>query len=192
MEGSSNITKENPQRLFSWKAPLRAYKKRSKNILRFYVALSLLISLIVFFFGDRILLIPILTLVFLFYVLTVTPPPEVEHYVTTFGIETTGITLRWEVLSHFYFTKKFGFDVLTVVSHAPYFYHAYLIVPNENIKQQVVELFTKHLMYMEKPPRRFTDKVVDFLSSLVPDEEDHVKKAVSPSSLNQTHAQASL
>ena len=64
----------NSQRLFSWKAPLRAYKKRSKNILGFYLALSLLISLIVFFFGDRILLIPILTLLFLFYVLTITPP----------------------------------------------------------------------------------------------------------------------
>jgi len=162
----------NSQRLFSWKAPLRAYKKRSKNILRFYMALSLLISLIVFFFGDRILLIPILTLLFLFYVLTITPPPEVEHIVTTFGIETTGITLRWEFLSHFYYTKKFGFDIITVVSYAPYFYHAYLVVPNGEVKKKVTSLFSKHLMYMEKAPRNFTDKVIEFLSRLIPDDEE--------------------
>ena len=32
------------------------------------------------------LLVPILTLLFLFYVLTITPPPEIENIITTFGI----------------------------------------------------------------------------------------------------------
>jgi hypothetical protein len=162
----------NVQRLFSWKAPLRAYKKRSRNILRFYLALSLLVSLIVFFFGDRILLIPILTLLFLFYVLTITPPPEVEHIITTFGIETAGITLRWEFLSHFYYTKKFGFDMVTVVSYAPYFYHAYLVIPNDEVKKKVTSYLSRHLMYMEKAPRNFTDKAIDFLSKLIPDDDE--------------------
>ena len=76
------INQANPQRIFVWKAPLRAFKKRGKNIVRFYGALAFLLSLIVFFFGDKILLIPILTLLFLFYVLTITPPPEVENIIT--------------------------------------------------------------------------------------------------------------
>lgn len=183
----------NIQRLFSWKAPLRAYKKRSKNILRFYIALSLLISLIVFFFGDRILLIPILTLLFLFYVLTITPPPEVEHIITTFGIETTGITLRWEFLSHFYYTKKFGFDMVTVVSYAPYFYHAYLIIPNEEVKKKVTSLLSKHLMYMEKAPRNVTDKIIEFLSKLIPDDDEVILSPKSEAlSVLQKLKQASL
>ena len=161
----------NSQRLFSWKAPLRAYKRRSNSIMRFYIALSLLLSLIVFFFGDRILLVPILTLLFLFYVLTITPPPEVENVFTTFGIETAGITLRWEFLSHFYYTKKFHFDVLTLVSNAPYFYHVFLIVPNEKIKEQVNAVLSKHVMRVEKPHRNFTDKVIEWLSNLMPDDD---------------------
>ncbi len=162
----------NPQRLYSWKAPLRAYKKRSKLIIRFYLALALLISLIVLFFGDFILVIPVWSLLFMFYVLTVTPPPEVEHVITTFGIETTGISLRWEVLSHYYFTKKFGFDILTVVTHAPYSYHAYLVVPNAQVKKEIMILLSKHIMYMEKPRRTVTEKMVDILSNLIPEEED--------------------
>ncbi len=162
---------ENPQVVFSWKAPLRPYKKRSFMILRFYLAVALLLSLIVFFFGDKILLIPIWALLFLFYVLTITPPPEVENKITKFGIETAGITLRWEMLSHFYFTQRFGFFVLTIVGHAPYFYHVYMVATNEEIKKNLMTILSEHLIYQEKPQRAFTDKIVDWLSKLIPDEE---------------------
>ncbi len=161
----------NPQVVYLWKAPLRPYKKRSGIILRFYFAVALLLSLIVFFFGDKILLIPIWSLLFLFYVLTITPPPEVENRVTKFGIESAGITLRWETLSHFYFGKRFGFTTLVIVSHAPYFYHAYLVIPNNEVKSRIMEILSEHLIYQEKPQKSFTDKAIDFLSSLVPDDD---------------------
>jgi len=164
---------KNPQVIFSWRAPLRPYKKRSKIILRFYVAVALLLSLIVFFFGDKILLIPIWALLFLFYVLTISPPPDVDNRITKFGIETAGITLRWEALSHFYFKKRFGLDVLTIVSHAPYFYHVYLVVTDSNIKNTLIRLLSEHLIYQERPQRSFSDKMVDLLSNLIPDEEEN-------------------
>lgn len=180
---------ENPQLLYVWRAPLRAYKRRSNSILRFYIALAVLLSLIVFFFGDKVLLIPILTLLFLFYVLTITPPPEVDNSITTFGIQTAGITLRWEMLSHFFFTKKFHFDVLTIVTQAPYYYQAYLIVPQEDMKKKVTEILSKHIMYLEKPQLSLTDKLVDWLSNLIPDDEDSIQAS---SSSGQTPKEASL
>ena len=129
------------------------------------------------------LLVPILTLLFLFYVLTITPPPEVENLITTFGIETAGINLRWEFLSHFYYTKKFHFNVLTLVSHGPYYYHIYLIIPDEEKKTLVNSILSKHLMYVEKPQRSFTDKMVDWLSNLMPDDDVDFKE--EPSSSHQ-------
>lgn len=133
-------------------------------------------SLIVFFFGDRILLIPIWALLFLFYVLTITPPPEVENKITKFGIETAGVTLRWESLSHYYFTMRFGFHVLTIVGHAPYYYHVYMVVPNEEIKKSLMIILSEHLVYQEKPQRSLTDKMVDWLSKLIPDEESELSQ----------------
>ena len=180
MENSPQ-TNTNPQVVFSWKAPLRPYKRKSGVILRFYIAVALLLSLIIFFFGDKILLIPICALLFLFYVLTITPPPEVENKITRFGIETAGITLRWEALSHFYFTKRFGFYILTIVSHAPYFFHVFLVVNNGELKTQLVHLLSEHIIYQEKPQRNFTDKMVDWLSNLIPDDEaDIVKTEPNP------------
>src|SRR3989338_10184563 len=108
---------KNPQVVFSWKAPLRPYMQKSPKIIRFYLALALLISLIIFFFGDRIILIPVWALFFIFYVFTVTPPPDIEHKITPFGIETAQTPLRWDVLDHFYFNPRFGYDVLVLITH---------------------------------------------------------------------------
>src|SRR3989338_335231 len=162
---------ENPQLIFSWKAPLRPYKKRAALVLRFYLAVALLLSLIVFFFCDKILLLPLWAVLFLFYVLTITPPPEVENKITKFGIETADVTLRWETLSHFYFTKRFGFYILTLMGHAPYFYHAYIVVPHEEIKKNLILILSQHLVFKEKPRLSLTDRMVDWLTKLIPDEE---------------------
>lgn len=181
----------NPQIILAWKAPLRAYKKRKKNVLRFYLALALLLSLLVFFFADKILLLLIWAVLFLFYVLTITPPPEVDNKITKFGIETAGVTIRWELLSEFYFTKRFGFDILTVVTHAPYYIHAYLVIPNVELKRKVVGLLSEHLIYQERPHRTFTDRMIDWFSKLMPDDEDDAE-TTKTSSFHQTQAPASL
>lgn len=190
MEEVSDPKFQNPQTVFSWKAPLRPFKKRAKSVLRFYLAVALLLSLIVFFFGDRILLIPIWALLFLFYVLTITPPPEVENKITKFGIETAGVTLRWEALSHFYFSRRFGFYILTIVSNAPYWYHAYLVVSNEEVKNKLTNILSQHLIYQEKPQRSFNDKMVDLLSRLIPDDPDPAPEA--PQAAPVAHQTASL
>jgi hypothetical protein len=180
------MEEKNPQVILLWKAPLRPYKKRSKMILRFYIALALLLSLIVFFFGDKILLLPIWAIIFLFYVLTITPPPEVENRITNFGIETDGVTMRWESLSHFYFTKKFGFYVLTVVSHAPYFHHTFMVVPNEELKKRIITILSEYLIYQEKPKKSFTDKLVDFFINLMPDEEEKINQPTAAPAASAT------
>ncbi len=169
----------NPQVIFSWKAPLRPYKKRSKKILRFYIALTLLVALILFFFGDKILIIPAIAVFFAFYVFTVYPPPEVENKITQFGIESAGITVRWEVLSHFYFKKKFNFYLLTLVGHPPFFYHIFLVVPNEEVKKRLIELLSLHLIYQENPQKSLTEKMVDFFINLMPEDGEEEEMAIN-------------
>ena len=172
-----NKSQTNPQVLYTWEAPLRPYVKRSKKVIRFYIALTLLISLIVIFFGDRILLIPLWALVFIFYVFTVTPPSNITNKITKFGIETVGTNLRWETLDHFFFTTRFGYDILTVVTNPPYDYQAYLVIPNNDVKQKIIKLLTKHIVYQEEPRKTTTDKLVDWISGLVPQEgEEELKE----------------
>lgn len=163
---------ENPQVIFSWRAPLRPYKKRSSLVLRFYLAITVILSTIVFLFGDKILLIPIWAVLFLFYTLTITPPPVVENKITIFGVETADNTFHFENLSSFYFSKRFDFYTLTIVSRPPYFYHLYLVVPNEEIKKKLINILSQHLIYQEKPKKTLIEKIIDFFSDLLPDEKE--------------------
>lgn len=169
----------NPQTLLSWKAPLRAYKKRSAGVLRFYIALALLLSLIVYFFGDTIIILPIWALVFLFYVLTITPPPEIEHKITRFGIATAGNTYRFDTLSHFYFTKKFDHHVLVVVGRAPYFFHLYLVMSDEVVRHEVTKILSTHLIFQEDPHKTLTDKIVGVLTALMPEDSSEGSRVAS-------------
>lgn len=161
----------NPQVIFAWKAPLRAYKKRGAGILRFYVALSFLLTALVFLFGDKILMLPIWAIMFLFYTLTITPPPEVENKITKFGIETAGNTYRWDFLSYFYFSKRFDYHMLVIVSTAPYHYHIYLVVDNDETMYKLAALLSEHIIYQENPQKTFTDKLIESFSSLMPKDE---------------------
>ena len=174
----ANSQDKNPQLILTWKAPIRPYKKRGKNIIRFFLTLALLLSLIVIFFADSILLIPIWAVLFLFYVLTVTPPQEIEHKITKFGIESADITVRWELLSHFYFTNRFGFIILTIVAHPPFYTHMYFVVPTEELQKKILSVLSEHLIYQEKPNRTITEKMIGLLSHLIPDDEVDTKKKI--------------
>jgi|GEM_PF-2823038 len=170
----------NPQILLYWQAPLRPYRKFNFKIFRFFLALALLLSFIFIFFKAYTLIIPVWTLLFLFFALTVTPPPQVENKITVFGVETAGITAHWESLSYFYFEKKFGYDILNLVSHPPFNVHISMVVPDENVKKAAVFVLSKFLFYKEKPKKTFQDKMIEFFDKFIPDEgSSSSRKAVS-------------
>ena len=160
-----------PQELISWVAPMRPYKRKSTGILRFYLAVTLLLSLLVFFFGDKILILPIWSTLFVIYILTVTPPASVENRITKFGIDIDGRTYRWETLSHFYFTKRFDYDVLTIVGEARGGVRLYMVITDSKIKEKLLHIVGEHLVYLKEPLLSTTDKMALWLSSLMPDEE---------------------
>ncbi|MBP9816165.1 hypothetical protein KBD09_02935 [Candidatus Woesebacteria bacterium] len=159
-----------PQEIFSWVAPVRPYKKQTAGILRFYLAVTLLMTLLVFFFGDRILILPIWSTLFVIYILTVTPPPVAENRITKFGIDIAGRTYRWEDLSHFYFVKRFDYDVLTIMSQQQNGAHLYIVVPDEKIKARLMQILGDHLVYLKEPVHTATDKMATWLTSLMPAE----------------------
>lgn len=180
MEDNRLKKQNNPQIIFSWTAPLRAYKKRSVGVLRFYIALGSLLSLVAILFGDIILLFPIWAIFFLFYVLTITPSAMVVNTITKFGIETGENIYRWEGLSHFYFIKKFEFDILVIVSVPPFNRHIYLVVDSEKNKKNIIEALSKYIVYQENPNKTFTDRLIEWLTYLMPQEEDQAKLNPQP------------
>lgn len=161
----------NPQTLYSWVAPLRAYKKKPVGVLRFYFAVAILLTIIVVFLREYMLTIPIWSTIFLIYALTITPPHDAEHTVTKFGLHTGAHTYPWGSLSHFYFIKKFDYHLLVVFTKQAYGHPLYLVIPNETVKHEVLHLLAEHLVYQESPEKTFADKMAEWLTTLMPEEE---------------------
>lgn len=175
----AETTTENPQIKYAWDAPLRPYIKRSSEVIRFYIAVTFLISIIVVLLGDPILLIPAWALLFIFYIFTVTPPQTVTNRVTQFGIDAAGTSYPWESLSYFYFTERFGYTVLVIVTNPPEFHHLYLVVPNNGAKNELIKLLSVHIVYREHPVQTITDRLVGWFSKLVPREDQTKQQSAS-------------
>lgn len=182
--------KQEDQTIYSWKAPLRPFRRRSTTLLRFFLALALLISAIVFFFGDLVTIIPVWALLFLFYVFAITPPPIVESHITRFGVETMGVSLRWGALSHYYFVDRFGYQILVLVTHGPYYAHSYLVMPDIDTRNTINGILNQHLMFLKSPPVTFTDKVIKILSKLVPEDVVEESKQVKTDTITTTLPQS--
>ncbi len=167
----AEFAKQNPQTLYSWTAPLRAYKKKPAGVFKFYFAVAALLTIILFFLREYILAIPIWATMFLIYALTITPPHDVLNTITKFGIHTGSNAYQWVNLSHFYFIKKFDYHILVVFTKLSFGHPIYLVIPNDTIKQEVLHLLAEHLIYQEAPVKTFADTVAEVLTSLMPEEE---------------------
>src|SRR3990167_10099736 len=100
--------------LYSWKAPLRPFKKRDREFFTTVVVIAVLISLILFFLEGILPVAVIVALVFLVYVLSTVPPDEVEHRITNRGVYFSSKLNPWFELRRFWFTHRFGSDLLVL------------------------------------------------------------------------------
>ncbi len=162
----------NPQVIYTWDAPLRAYRKKSKGVMRFYIALALLLSILILLIGDRILVLPVWASLFIFYVLTVTPPPIINYTITRFGLMVGKDIYQWEDLAFFYVTKKLDYYSIAVVTHRIYPSTLYFTVTSAEQKKRVIEILSEHLVFQEHSSTSGTDKILQFFSNLMPQEED--------------------
>lgn len=171
---ADDTTITNPQILYSWVAPLRAYKKKPVGVLRFYFAVAVLLTIIVVFLKEYMLTIPIWSTIFLIYALTITPPHDTEHTITKFGLHTGAKTYHWDSLSHFYFIKKFDYYLLVIFTKQAFSHPLYMVIPNDEVRNDVLHLLADHLVYQESPEMTFSDKLAEWLTSLMPEEESQI------------------
>ncbi len=98
--------------LFSWQAPSRPFKKRSRQYYTTLILIVILICAILFFAGQFLPIAVVISVAFLAYILASVPPEIVEHHFTNVGLRADNSLFYWEELSRFWFTTKFDQPVL--------------------------------------------------------------------------------
>jgi len=143
-----------PEQIVSeWTAPNRPFKKKNR---KYYVTIGMilfLISLILFFAGQFILIAVGVAAGFLMYVLSAIPPEPVLNQITTYGIRTDGQLYSWEEMGRFWFTVKQQQDVLHVeVNRFP---HHLTVMPGEKTVAELSEILSNVLLQERPLPTSF-------------------------------------
>jgi hypothetical protein len=168
--------------LYGWRAPTRLFKKRDREFWTTVLAIVFLVGLILFFVKEWFLIAAIISLTFVYYVLSTVEPEEAEYKITNRGLIYVGQTYPWENIDQFWFSEKYGqrtvnFEVRGGLSGR------LIILVGKGDEVKIKELLLKYLLE-EEPKPAFLDKAADWLQKKVPLEgEERAEKPplVTPS-----------
>lgn len=164
------LVKPEPLRnLLEWRAPVRPFKKRGKEFFSTVLTIVFLISVILLFLKEWLLIAVIIALTFVVYVMGTIPPEEVEHKITNRGIVTGGKNYRWEQLGRFWFEEKWGQKILYVENFG--FPRALMMLLGQKTENEVKKILSEYLL-QEQPEKNWLDKASSWLSQKIPLEEE--------------------
>src|SRR5690554_6974200 len=92
----TKVVQEEPEKdLVSWTAPARPFKTRNRKFYVTLIATAGIVGLVIFFVEGWVPVILIISLIFLFYIMSTVPPEEVEYKITNKGIKIAGRRTDW-------------------------------------------------------------------------------------------------
>ena len=160
-----------PERvLYTWTAPSRIFKRRSREFYTTVGALVLLLSIILFFAKEFLLIGVILAVGFVSYVLASVPPESVEHIFTNKGVRTGEKLYLWQVLGRFWWVEKWHQTYITIETpgRIP---SVLILLVGEGNKDEINSIVRTYLIN-DKPQPTWIDKAAKWLQEKVPLESE--------------------
>jgi hypothetical protein len=160
------------QEIFSWQSPSRLYKKRTREFYTTVGAIVLLLSIILIFAKEFLLVAVIFASAFVTYVLSSVEPETVEHQLTNKGIRTAKKMYPWQLLGRFWFEEKWKQTMVKI--ELPYqFPGEILMLVGQANKDEIEEILLQYLI-KQKPEPTFVEKASKWLQEKIPLEADGV------------------
>jgi hypothetical protein len=165
-EPQAVVVRREPERdLVTWTAPARPFKRRDRQFYVTTFAIAGIVSLILFLAEGIMPVILIISLVFLYYVLSTVQPENIEYKVTTKGVKIATKLTEWQYLNRFWFTKRFDNDLMIIDT---------VMIPgriefviNPEIKEKLKKEISAYIPYEEVSPATL-DKVTTWFASKLP------------------------
>ena len=153
---------KNEKEIFSWSAPSRAFVQREREFWVKVVAVCSIFGLILFIVEGAMPVILMISIIFLFYVLSTVRPENIEYKITNLGIKLGGVTNYWDNIGRFWFSKK-GNDQILVLDMTSFSGRLELVV-NSKEKDKIREIVKKYIPEEEAPQTRL-DKAGEWIDS---------------------------
>lgn len=162
---NSNQRRESERDLITWTAAGRPFKRRDRQFYVTIFAMAGIVSLVLFLAEGFMPVLLIISLVFLYYVLSTVEPESVEYKITSLGIKIAGKGTGWQYLNRFWFTKRFDnelmiFDTVLIPGRIE-------VVINPEIKSELKKEITTFIPY-EEVPASGLDKLTNWFANKLP------------------------
>ena len=152
--------------LWEWTAAERAFKKRDRDYWITAIAILVLVSVILIFIKEFFLIVALVSLLFLYYVMSAVPPGEAKYKITNRGVYMGESPYYWNILEKFWFSNSLGFEMInfgTVLR----FPRAITLVIRPEDKEKLKELIKKRIPLVENSPN-FMDKLTRWFGERLP------------------------
>jgi hypothetical protein len=151
--------------LFSWIAPSRPFKTRSREYFVTLFAITGLIGLILFIAEGPMPVVLLIAIVFLFYVLSTVKPDDITYKITNKGVRVAEKLTEWNLLGRFWFNRRFDSSVLTIET-AILPGRLELVIKAED-EEEIKKALSAYLTYEEVKPTG-VEKVANWVSGKLP------------------------
>jgi hypothetical protein len=150
-EPQTVVVRREPERDFVvWSAPARPFKRRDRQFYVTTFAIAGIVSLILFLAEGLIPVVLIVSLVFLYYVLSTVEPEKIEYKITNKGIKIAGKETGWQYLNRYWFAKRLDSDLMVIeTSFIP---GRVELVINPEIKSKLRTDVSAYIPYEEVTP----------------------------------------
>lgn len=152
--------------LFEWEAPERSFKKRDKDFWITVVAILVLFSVVLVFIKEFFLIVALVSVLFLYYVLSTVPPENVKYKITNRAIHFGDSQYNWNVLLRFWFRKSLNSELLEFETNLRIPRQISFVIKEED-KPKIKEIILKKLPLVESSPN-FVDNMSKWFSDRMP------------------------
>jgi hypothetical protein len=151
--------------LFSWTAPARPFKRRDRDFWVTIIVITVIIGLVLLFAEGFMPVILIISVIFLYYILSTVEPENIDYKITTRGLKMAEKLNPWSNLGRFWFTKRFNdqtlvFEAFTLGGRLD-------VVIKSTDKEKIKSILSKYLLHEEAPPSTI-DKATNWFTKRLP------------------------
>ncbi len=162
--------------LLSWSAPGRPFQRRNKEYFLNILVIALLFEVILFLFGQYLLMILVVALIFLAYALNTVPPHDYHYKITSEGIMIENDFFLWQELYDFYFKKQSG-EITLVVGTKTFFPGELTLVLSTMHPEHLRDVLLPYLPFREVVKPTFMEKAAHWLEKNFPLDRQHRPKS---------------
>lgn len=162
------VRRETERDLVTWTAPARPFKRYGRKFYVTVFSIVGIISIILFIAEGAMPVVLLISLIFLFYVLSTVPPENIEYKITNKGVKIAGKETSWQNIVRFCFMTKSGsevlvFDIISLPGRME-------LVITPEIKESLRREISAYVPYEEMQPSTL-DKVVNWIVKKLPESE---------------------